>query len=317
MTGRDLRVVALAGGVGGAKLAWGLSQVLQPSRLTVVANTGDDEVFYGLHVSPDLDTLMYTLAGLADPDRGWGLAGDTFQALDMLGRYGEATWFNLGDRDLATHVLRTQMLNEGKSLSEVTERLARGLGVQCRLIPMADEPVRTVIHTDEGDLPMQTYFVGRGCEPKATGVTYRGADRASMPTGFSHAIRNADALVYCPSNPMLSLDPILAVPGVKEAVRQFQGPRVAVSPIVGGQALRGPAAKLLAELGEEVSPVGIARRMVGLCDVLVIDRADERLAASVSETGVKAVVRDTIMHTPEDKVGLARETCAIIQEMLP
>ena len=314
---KQLRVVALAGGVGGAKLALGLLRALPVADLSVVGNTGDDETFFGLHVSPDLDTLMYTLAGLADPERGWGLAEESFRALDMLGHYGESTWFNLGDRDLATHIMRTQLLRDGWSLTRTTEHLARRLGVECTLAPMSDDPVRTVVETDEGVLPFQTYFVGRKCEPRTIAVRFEGADEARMSPVFAEALERAEAVIFCPSNPILSIGPILAVPGVAEAIRGFNGARVAVSPIVGSQALRGPAAKMMQELGEDVSPVGIAKRLAGLCDLLVIDNLDAELADDVRNTGMEAFVTNTVMETDGDKQRLAEEICDSIEQGSP
>lgn len=310
------RIVALAGGVGGAKLAVGLSKVLPPADLTVVGNTGDDETFFGLHVSPDLDTLMYTLAGLADPERGWGLAGETFRALGMLRRYGEPAWFNIGDQDLATHIMRTRLLREGRTLTEVTRMLAQRLGVQCVLAPMADEPVRTMVQTDQGELAFQEYFVHRRCEPRVTDVRFRGAERSRMSPAFAEALAKAQAVVYCPSNTIVSIGPFLAVPGVRDALQTFRGPRIAVSPIIGDKALRGPAAKMLEELKEDVSCVGVAKRLAGLCDVLLIDPVDAGLGGAVRRTGMDAVTRNIIMETPDDRVRLAREVMEIVQERL-
>ena len=304
-------ILALAGGVGGAKLALGLSRVLPPGRLTIVVNTGDDESFHGLHVSPDLDTVMYTLAGVADPERGWGVAGDTFQALEMLRRYGAPTWFNLGDRDLATHVRRTELLRQAYSLSQVTHTLSRCLGIQHSIVPMSDQPVRTIAVTDEGEMSFQTYFVQRRCEPRLCGVRFQGSQDAQVAPGFQKALQKASVLVYCPSNPVVSIGPILAIHSVAQAIATFKGPRLAVSPIVGGQALRGPAAKMLAELGEEVSCVGIARRLAGLCDTLIIDTADEGRAPQVEALGLRPHVTNTIMETDADKVRLAQEVCTL------
>ncbi len=300
-----MSVLALAGGVGGAKLCLGLSRILEPHELSIVVNTGDDETFYGLHVSPDLDTVMYTLAGLSNPETGWGIVGETFAALESLGRLGEDTWFGLGDRDLATHIVRTKMLAEGASLSEVTARLCDSLGVRHPIAPMSDDRVRTVVETSGGTLPFQTYFVKMRCEPTVTKLSYDGARQAKMSDALRIALEVADLLVYCPSNPMLSVAPILAVPGVERAIRDFSGTRVAVSPIVGGKAVRGPAAKLMAELGEDVSCVGVARRYAGLCDVFVIDEVDRDLAPEVRALGMDAVVLDTIMNDEADKVALA------------
>lgn len=299
-------VLALAGGVGGAKLALGLSRLLPPEALTVVVNTGDDEVFHGLHVSPDLDTVMYTLAGLANPETGWGLRRDTFLALGMLEQLGGETWFRLGDRDLGTHLRRTELLRAGWSLSQVTEEFCRRLGVAHRVAPMSDDRVRTTVLTDEGELPFQDYFVRRRCEPRVHRIRFEGAERARPSAALQEALERARVLVFCPSNPLVSITPILAVGGVEARVERFRGVRVAVSPIVGGQAIRGPAAKMLAELGEEPSCVAVARRYRGLCDVFVLDETDAALAPAVAELGMAAVVAPTVMASDEDKVGLAK-----------
>ncbi|MEE8465591.1 MAG: 2-phospho-L-lactate transferase [Dehalococcoidia bacterium] len=304
-------VLAFAGGVGGAKLALGLARCLPPGDLAVCVNTGDDETFHGLHVSPDLDTIMYTLSGLSNQETGWGLAGDTFTALEMLRRYGVDTWFNLGDRDLATHIRRTQLLSEGMTLSEVTVELNQSLGVTQQVIPMSDDPVRTVLSTDEGELPMQRYFVGRRSEPKVTGVRYVGADTARPSPGLEKAMAGAGMLVLCPSNPYLSLGPILALPGVRQRLRAFPGKRICVSPIVGGDAVKGPAGKIMAELGKEVSCVEIAREYRDICDVFVMDHQDRALVSEVEELDIIPLITSTIMETEEDKIGLAKEILAL------
>jgi LPPG:FO 2-phospho-L-lactate transferase len=306
------KILAIAGGVGGAKLALGLARVLPAADLTVVVNTGDDELFHGLHVSPDLDSVTYALAGLTNPDTGWGVAGDSFRTLEALGRLGAETWFGLGDLDFATHIQRTALLGQGRSLSEATAEITRHLGIECAVVPMSDAPVRTIAITDVGELAFQEYFVHRGCEPRIVGVRFDGADAAQPSPAFAHALATADAIVYCPSNPLVSVGPILAVPGVRETIEKFTGPRVAVSPIVGGQALKGPAAKMMAELGEEVSCVGVARRYVGLCDALVIDDVDRDYVAAVDDCGMRAVVTGSIMQTEADKVRLAREIIDLI-----
>ena len=311
MTPESRAVLALAGGVGGAKLALGLSLCLPPGDLIICVNTGDDEAFHGLHISPDLDTMMYTLSGFSNKERGWGVAGDTFTALEMLGKFGVDTWFNLGDRDLATHILRTQMLSEGRTLSEVTSELSKSLGVFHEIIPMSDDPVKTVLSTDEGELPMQRYFVGRRAEPIVSEVRYRGADVADASPGLHDALTKAALLVFCPSNPYLSLGPILALPEVRQRIRTFPGKRVCVSPIVGGDAVNGPAGKIMAELGKEVSCVEVAREYRDICDVLVIDSQDRALASQVEEMGVTPLVTSTIMETEEDKIALAREILAL------
>lgn len=300
-----IEVLALAGGVGGAKLALGLARILPPDKLAIVVNTGDDESFYGLHVSPDLDTVMYTLAGLSNTDTGWGLAGDTFQALDMLGRYGIDTWFNLGDRDLATHIHRTELLRQGATLSEVTAELCTKVGIEHRIAPMSDQPVRTFLTTQSGDLAMQDYFVRQRSEPQVTGVKYVGSEAASPSPVLRSAMEQANLLVLCPSNPYLSVGPILAIPGVREGLESFGGFRVAVSPIVGGSALRGPAAKMMGELGDDASCAGVARQYMGITDAFLIDHQDSWLAPEIEGMGIQAVPASIIMETEADKVALA------------
>jgi LPPG:FO 2-phospho-L-lactate transferase len=306
-------VLALAGGVGGAKLALGLAECLTPGELVIGVNTGDDEEFHGLHVSPDLDTVMYTLAGLSNTETGWGLRGDTFNSLEMLNRYGADAWFNLGDQDLATHIRRTQLLRSGATLSEVTVELCQRLGVKHPIVPMSDEPVQTILETDEGELPMQQYFVRRRAQPKVAAVRYAGAVAAKPSPGLNAALGSAKMIVVCPSNPALSVAPILAVPGVRESLEAFTGPRVAVSPIVGGDAVKGPAGKIMAELGLEVSVVGVAREYREICSHLVIDRRDEKLAPAVAETGLTPIVTNTIMESLEDKTTLAGEILAFLR----
>ena len=305
-------VLALAGGVGGAKLAVGLARVLPPEKLTIVVNTGDDETFHGLHVSPDLDTMMYALAGLTNRDTGWGVACDSFNGLEMLGRYGAPTWFNLGDKDLATHVRRTELLKQGYSLSEVTRELCQRLSIRHGVVPMSDEGVRTIVETEEGDLSFQVYFVKRQCQPVVKGIDFQVTPGAQASPGFFDALSEATSLVFCPSNPFLSIAPILAVPGVRERIESFSGTRVAVSPIVGGEALRGPAAKLLGELGHEVSCAGVARQYRGLCDIFVIDEADRPQAEAIGGLGMRAEIAPTVMATDEDKVRLAAHICRLL-----
>ena len=304
-------VLALAGGVGGAKLALGLALLLDPGELVVCVNTGDDETFHGLHVSPDLDTIMYTLSGLSNEETGWGVGGDTFTALEMLGKFGADTWFNLGDRDFATHIRRTQLLADGKTLSEVTDELNRSLGVTQLVVPMSDDSVKTVLVTDEGELPMQRYFVGRRAEPKIFEVRYLGADTATAAPGFQDALARAGMLVMCPSNPYLSLGPILAIPAVRKRIRAFPGKKICVSPIVGGDAVNGPAGKIMAELGKEVSCVQVAREYLDICDVFVIDVQDEALAPQIQEMGITPLVTSTIMKTSQDKIALAKKIFAL------
>ena len=307
MTGKA--VLALAGGVGGAKLALGLANILAPCELTIVVNTGDDEIFHGLHVSPDLDTVMYTLSGLANPQTGWGLDGDTFAANSMLKRYGAPAWFNLGDMDIGTHLRRTQLLNTGWTLSQVTADLCYRLGVRHPVVPMTDERVATIVETDAGELPFQDYFVRQRCEPVARSISFQGSGPPAP--AFAESLDSAEVLVYCPSNPFLSIGPILSLPGVRESIAAFKGLRIAVSPIVGGQALRGPAAKLMGELGYDVSSSGVASWYRGICDVLVLDRADAEEVGGVTEAGLRAEVADTVMVTDDDKAALARRVLKI------
>ena len=300
------KVLALAGGVGGAKLALGLSRVLPADQLVICVNTGDDDCFHGLHVSPDLDTVMYTLAGMADPASGWGLAGDTFEALEMLGRYGSETWFNLGNRDLATHIRRTQLLRQGATLSDVTTRLCRSLGIAHSVAPMSDDPIRTVLTTDAGELPMQRYFVQHRSAPAVRGVKYNGSEQARISTGLADALENASLIVFCPSNPFLSIGPILAVPGVRKRLESASAHRVAVSPIIGGKAIKGPTAKIMAELGGTVSCAGAAAQYLDICDEFVIDDVDAHLAPDIERLGMKPAATSIIMNTDDDKVSLAR-----------
>ena len=306
------KVLALAGGVGGAKLVLGLARVIPAGQLVVCVNTGDDECFHGLHVSPDLDTVMYTLAGLANLETGWGLRGDTFNALEMLRRLGVEAWFNLGDRDLAIHIRRTQLLQQGATLSEVTAELCRHLGVDHQVVPMSDDPVRTVLSTEAGSLPMQQYFVQRHSEPRVNSIEYQGAASARPSPGFRAGLDQAKLVVLCPSNPFLSLGPILAIPSVRRRLEDFPGLRVAVSPIVGGAAVRGPAGKIMHELGEEVSCVGVARQYRGICDVLLIDQQDAHLGPKIKEMGIRPVAAPIIMETEADRVALAERVLALL-----
>ena len=303
------RVVALAGGVGGAKLALGLQTVVAPGDLSVVVNTGDDQEFHGLLVCPDHDTVLYTLAGLADRERGWGLAGETWAAAAQLALLGEPTWFAIGDRDLALHVHRSRRIREGERLTLIALDVASRLGVASRILPMADEPVRTRVRTPDGWLRFQDWFVRLGHEPTVLEVAIEGAERARMTPEVEGALAAADAIVVCPSNPLVSIAPILAVPGVRGAIEDARrrGTRVAaVSPIVDGRALRGPADRMLAALGEEVSALGVARRYVGLADAFVIDRADAALAPDVERLGMQAVVAESVMTDDASRAALAR-----------
>ncbi|MGI8588041.1 MAG: 2-phospho-L-lactate transferase [Chloroflexia bacterium] len=310
------KVVALAGGVGGAKLAHGLLSALLPGALTVLVNTADDFTLHGLRICPDLDTVLYTLAGLANPDTGWGLASDTFACLDMLKRYGaDGTWFQLGDRDFATHILRTQRLTSGEPLSAVEEGLARALGVSARLLPMCDQPVATNVETDAGRLPFQEYFVHRHHSDPVRGLSFSGIAEAKPPDALAPALAEADAVVFCPSNPLVSIGPILAVPGLRDMLLRCPAPRVAVSPIVGGRALRGPADTMLASLGHEVSAYGVAEIYRGLLSGMVIDEADAALAPRIADLGMAVEVAQTVMRTEADREALARTVLAFCDRL--
>ena len=310
-------VLALAGGVGGAKLALGLSKVLPADKLTIVVNTGDDAVFHSLHVSPDLDTVMYALAGLTNVETGWGVTEDTFNSLAMLERYGAPAWFSLGDKDLATHIRRTDLLNRGFTLSEATQQLSESLGIASSIVPMTDDPVRTVVETDEGDLPFQVYFAQKKCRPLTRAIRYEGAADATPSPKFLSSLSSATHLVICPSNPFLSIDPILALPGVYQRIKELPGRRVAVSPIVGGEAVRGPAAKLMNELGYEVSCAGIARYYRWLCDTFIIDEMDRRYADEIESLGIRTHVTATIMKDDADKEYLGNQVCQLLDRSGP
>ena len=300
-----MKVVALAGGVGGAKLAHGLAMVLPTEALTVIVNTGDDFEHLGLPISPDVDTVMYTLAGLANAETGWGLAGETWSFLDALGKLGGETWFRLGDRDLATHLERRQRLEAGQTLTEVTRGLCSALGVRVAVLPMSDDRLRTVVQTDEGELGFQEYFVHRQCRPRVSGFVFAGLDQARPTPQVLEALRAADLIIFCPSNPFVSLGPILALPGITALVRAR--PAVAVSPIVGGQALKGPAGKMLAELGLDVSAAAVASHYHGLLQYFVLDALDEPLSGGLRGQGLRVLVTDTVMRSDADRAHLAEQ----------
>jgi LPPG:FO 2-phospho-L-lactate transferase len=310
---------ALAGGVGGAKLARGLAALAPDTidEVRVIVNTGDDFARHGLRISPDVDTVMYTLAGLANPDTGWGIVGDTFNALDQLQRLGADTWFQLGDRDLATHILRTSWLNAGLSLTEITQRMARSLGIapQVQILPMTDDLVATEILTPDGWRAFQDYFVRRRHADPVRDVRFVGGNEAHPSTQTLTALRQADVVVFCPSNPLVSIGPILALAGVRPAI-EHRGEHtrcVAVSPIVGGQALKGPADTMLAGMGHEVSALGVARLYAGLVDLFVLDETDAALAPQIAELGMQPLVAQTIMHSAAESQALARVIVAAVQ----
>jgi len=298
----DLRVVALAGGVGGAKLAAGLQAVLAPGALSVIVNTGDDFEMWGLTICPDLDTVMYNLAGVNNPETGWGRLGESFETLRAMELLGGEDWFRLGNLDLAVHLRRSEWLNQGIGLTEITERLRRAFGIQSAILPMSDTPVRTLVHTDEGDLPFQHYFVRRRCEPCVIDLTFVGAGEADLSEAVHAALATADVIVVCPSNPYLSVDPILSVGNLRTLLPRVRAPKVAVAPIVGGKALKGPAAKMMREMGLPVTPVTIAAHYDGLLDGFILDTED---AAAADHVRMPALVTNTVMRSLDDKAALA------------
>ncbi|MBI2913937.1 MAG: 2-phospho-L-lactate transferase [Chloroflexi bacterium] len=299
-------IAVLAGGVGAARFLQGLLAVHRPSDITIVSNVGDDAEFFGLHVSPDIDIVLYHLAGLADEERGFGLRGDTFHVLDALKRFGYDTWFRLGDRDLATCITRTDLLRRGRTLSEATDELARALGVPARVIPATNDRLRTKVRTDEGLLDFQEFFVKRGARDPVREIVFDGAESARPAPGVLEAVATAQAVILTPSNPLVSIGPILAVPGVREALRDTEARIVAVSPIVGGRALKGPADRMLRDQGLDSSAVSIARLYQDFLDVLVIDNADAALRPQIEALGLDVTVTDTIMASMEKKAALAR-----------
>jgi LPPG:FO 2-phospho-L-lactate transferase len=304
-----MKVTLLAGGTGGAKMAHGFQQVLDPGELTVIVNIADDLERFGLHVSPDLDSVLYTLAGLANDETGWGVRGDTWTALDMLGRYGEPDWFRIGDADLATHVRRSRLLREGASLTNATAQMADALGVVSHVLPATDDRLRTVLQTDAGDLEFQEYFVGRRQEPDVRGITLDGVETARPTEATLIAIDTAELLVIAPSNPIVSIGPIVALPGMREAIvsaRDAGTPTMAISPIVAGKALKGPADRMLSSMGHEPTALGVARIYAGLVDTFVLDERDAALAPDVEALSLSALVLSTVMRSDEDRATLAK-----------
>ena len=299
-------IVVLAGGVGAARFLQGVVQVVPQEQITVIVNTGDDRDFYGLRVSPDSDIVMYTLAGVVDETHGWGIRNDTYNAMQQLTRYGEEDWFMLGDRDLATHIHRTHLLQQGKTLSEVADDLRQQFGLGLRILPMTNQPVATHIQTPAGLLHFQDYMVKRRCEDEVQDVVFVGAKEAKPAPGVLDALKQADAILLAPSNPIVSIGSILSVPGIHDVLHEAQGMIVAVSPIVGGSPIKGPADKLMNGLGMDVSAVGVARCYRDFLDVMVIDQQDAQLADAIEDLGIPTVVTDTIMRNNETKAALAR-----------
>jgi LPPG:FO 2-phospho-L-lactate transferase len=311
-----MKVTLLAGGTGGSKLAHGFQMALPPGDLTVIANVADDTERFGLLVCPDLDTILYTLAGLADREQGWGLAGDTYTALVQLARYGEDAWFRIGDADLATHVRRAHLMRDGASLTDATAAMATALGVSSHLVPATDQRLRTLLQTDAGELDFQAYFVQRGQRDEVRAVRFEGADAARPSPAALLALATAELVVIGPSNPIVSIGPILAVPGMREALFASPAPRIGVSGIVAGRALRGPADKMLTSLGHESSALGVARLYAGLVQRFVIDDADAPLQPAIETLGMGVSVLPTVMRSDEDRAGLARALLQLGEGML-
>lgn len=299
-------VAALAGGVGASKLLVGLYDEMDPRALTAIVNTGDDIVLHGLHISPDLDIATYTLAGVIDPRKGWGFRGETFEALARLAIFGREKWFNLGDRDLATHIHRTVLLRTGKTLAEAADAIRTALGVRSRILPMCNEPVPTMIATGDGEMHFQEYLVERRARPVVRGIRFAGVESAAPAPGVLEAIRSAERVIICPSNPLISVGPILAVAGIREALHARRATVIAVCPLVGGKSLKGPSDKMLRQLGHKASVAGIAELYADIAGTLVIDPADARHARAVEALGMRAVITPTIMKTRAQKRRLAR-----------
>ena len=302
----------LAGGVGASRFLQGLVQVVDPSEITVISNSGDDVEMFGLHVSPDTDIVIYALAGAVNPETGWGLTGDSFAVVDQLERFGYARWFNLGDKDLAMAIHRTRLLHEGMPMHEVVAGLVRAWGLGCTIIPMSNDPIRTRIIGPDGEIPFQDYMVKLRTDVEVRGVEFAGAEKAAPAPGVLAALRDAKAVILAPSNPIVSIGPILAVPGLRDALAHSRATRVAISPIIAGEVVKGPAAKMLQTLGHEVSAVGVARIYQGLVDLMVIDEQDAALAPAVEAIGMRCLVTDTIMSSDEKKAALARTIVAVL-----
>lgn len=307
-----MKIAALAGGTGAAKLLRGLARLVDPGNLTVIGNTGDDLRLWGLHISPDLDTVCYTLGGVVDAAKGWGRREETFHALEAMGRFGEPTWFGVGDRDLATHLHRTRLLAEGRTLTEATAAVAAGLGIAQRVLPMSDQSVSTRLLGPDGWLDFQEYFVRDKAQVAVSAVRYDGAESAAPAPGVVQAILEARAVIVCPSNPITSVGPILAVPGIARALEESRATVLAVSPIVGGEAVSGPAGRLMAACGLPVSAIGVATAYAPWLDTLAVHEGDAPLAGALEARGVAVLVTDTLMTTPEKETALARRLLAAL-----
>lgn len=305
-------IVALTGGIGGTKLILGFSKLLSENQLTIIGNTGDDLELFGLRICPDLDTVIYTLGNLVNAETGWGIKDDSFICLDALKHLGEPSWFNLGDRDLATHLWRTSLMKKGDSLSQVTEKMCQILGVNCRLLPMTDSHTPTYLMTNQGKLHLQEYLIREKCNPVVQKLIYENIQNASPAPGIPEAILNADGVILCPSNPFISIGPILAVPGIRELLIQTDAPIFAITPIVNQRALKGPTAKMLKELDYPVSPVAIAKLYRDFLDIFVLDNQDIQMRKEIETMGLKVIVTNTIMNNDQEKIRLASELLEIL-----
>ncbi len=308
-----MKIVALAGGVGAARFLSGLVRVAPPEDVTVVVNTGDDFRWMGLFVCPDIDTVTYTLSGQANPQTGWGVEGDSFRVLDRLRGLGGDDWFRIGDLDLATHLYRTEQLRIGKSLSEVTQELCSRIEIRCSILPMTDVPVPTLVHTTKGPMPFQEYFVRRKCTPPVQGFSFEGIGAAKPAPGVTEALRNADTVIICPSNPFISIGPILAVPGLRETLCGIPGRIVAVTPIIAGEAVKGPTAAMLSQLGHKVSASGVANLYADFIDGFVLDKRDEALKPEIEALAILVHLAHTLMDNTESRISLARSVMEIFR----
>ena len=302
-----MKIVALAGGVGGAKLAHGLAQILAPEDLTIIVNTGDDFEHLGMYICPDLDTVCYTLGGLANPETGWGRINETWNTISNIEKLGGPNWFRLGDQDIATHLERTRRMKEGQSLSQITKDFCAAWGIKHRILPMTDSPVRTMVDTDEGELAFQEYFVHRHCEPRVKGFRFDGVNSAEPVPGARDAIESAEAIVICPSNPWVSVDPILQV------IQKINKPVIAISPIIGGKTVKGPAAKMYLELGIEPSALAVAKHYRNILVGFVLDSVDSEIESNIKQLGIRTLVTDTLMNNLTDRTRLAQDVLNFIR----
>jgi len=307
-------IVVLTGGTGGAKLIEGLAAETDPAELTIICNTGDDAIFHGLYVSPDIDTITYTLAGLTDSDKGWGIKDDTFNALDLLGRLGDDTWFRLGDKDLATHITRTRLLNEGFRLSQATDRIRRALGIKATILPMADERVETRVQTPQGEISFQEFFVRERWSREVTAIRFDGVESSHPGPGVLEAIHHAEAIIVCPSNPITSIGPIVAVPGIRSALTETAAAVVGVSPLIGSTAISGPAHKLMKASGWKASALGVAQCYSDFLDTFLIAEEDKDLVEAIAAANIETTCTNIRMTTLADKRRLAREVLALVEK---